>query len=239
MTDAETLPADTAVTDPLANVPAWARGRMLRHLEILDEAAEVGLKVVRAVGRRIDDDPAPGDVEAIARAYAKASRALRQTIMLQDRLMRDVRDWAEDALDRDRPEREARRKDRAQRIVGRIADLDEEVSDARFIKEAQEYAEDLLDDEDLYGDLLERPLSDLVDQLCGNLGLKPNWRRIAAEPWAVKELEAGQACAPLLAAAKDQTRPLPQAGEVSRRDGEGIPPPLSFEPALPIAADSS
>jgi hypothetical protein len=205
MSRPETIPADTAEIDPLAKVPAWARGRMLRHLELLDEAAEVGLKVVRAVGRRIEDDPSV-DVEAVARAYAKASRALRQTIMLQDRLMRDINDWGEDL---DRPECEAAVKTRAQRIVGRIADLDEEKSDARYIKEVQEYAEDLLDDEDLYGDVLERPLSDLVDQLCGNLGLEPNWSRIAAEPWALKELEAGQACAPLLAAAPVRAPPPP------------------------------
>ena len=63
------------------------------------------------------------DAEAVAMAYAKASRALRQTIMLQDRLMHNIDAWAED----------------------------------------------MLDDEDVNGDVLTRPL-------CEHIGLDPDWR---------------------------------------------------------------
>ncbi|MDB5459102.1 MAG: hypothetical protein JWO72_843, partial [Caulobacteraceae bacterium] len=68
-----------------------------------------------------------------------------------------------------------------------------------------------LDDEDLYGDVLARPFSEVVADICRDLGLDPDWSRLAQEPWARAEIDSGQAGGPLAAlpAGGAEARPPP------------------------------
>jgi hypothetical protein len=53
-------------------------------------------------------------------------------------------------------------------------------------------ARDWLEDENLYGDILAHPVSEIIDWICRDLGLSPDWVQLAKEAWAQDEL-AGEA----------------------------------------------
>ena len=73
---------------------------------------------------------------------------------------------------------------------------------------------------------MTRPLSELVADICRDLGLAPDWAKLAAARWARTEMRGEQVGAPLsaLMAAKRPTR--------------GAGQPLDSEPAV-SAADTS
>ena len=229
MSDPATLPALPTLAPP--DEAHWSHAFALRQLQLLGELAELGLDVARAVERQAGDmhscvspDPRPalafqGDP---ALAYARVSRAVRLTLMLQAKLI-DAMKAAEtaDAAARTQPDRfspEYQRKARVERIVERLAeaehpDAEDQVTD--LLAEAAER----LDDEDLYGDLLDRPMSELVARICQDLGLAPDWAGLAQELWAVKEVESGQPGWPLAGLA-GQTRPPPPAGVDIHHEGD-------------------
>jgi hypothetical protein len=177
-----------------------------RQLQILGELAEIGLEVARAVGA------APGPAGDLALAYARVSRAVRLTLMLQSQLIEDA---AAAARERARPEPapalpEDIRKARVTRIVERLVTA-EHRHDVDMADELSAEAAERLDDEDVYGDLMQRPMSELVARLCRDLGLEPDWAQLAQELWAQQEIASGDVGAPL-----STTRPLPLAGEGDR-----------------------
>jgi hypothetical protein len=208
-----------ALPQPSPNEP-WMRPATLRQLALLGELAEIGLEISRAIERH-----ATGKAEAPvmkgdhALAYARVSRSVRQTIHLQSRLI-DSMKAEDDAAAETAPEAakeaarltpEYQRKASVERIVERLIEVehpdDEETLDALICD-----AGERLDDEDLYGDLMDRPMSELVARICRDLGLTPDWSTLAAELWAQKEIESGTPGWPLAML----TRPLPLAGEGDR-----------------------
>jgi hypothetical protein len=52
-------------------------------------------------------------------------------------------------------------------------------------------ASERLDRDDVYGDLLARPVSELVALICRDLGLDPDWPVLADEAWAREEMADG------------------------------------------------
>jgi hypothetical protein len=183
---------------------------------MLDRLAEAGLEIVIALETRAKgaasapaDDPV--DLDAVALGYSRAARAVRLSILLHAKLIAD-RDDAARAAARQRGTEEraaqaeaddiARRleplyvhKFRIERVVERVAEAehpDDEEEVDRLIAEAG----DRLDDEDLYGDILQRPLGEMVALICRDLGLHPDWERLAGEAWAVEEAEEGDPRSP-------------------------------------------
>lgn len=214
--------------DPPASASdAWARPVLDRNLALLGEIAEIGLQVARAVERQVTAE-GPVDVEGAARAYARAARAVRQTVMLQSRIIEAIQAGAE-AIFRARQAAEdeaARaapgyvRKARIERVVERLAMAehgeDEDEVD-RLVCEAGER----LDDEDLYGDLMDRPMSELVERICKDLGLDADWTALARELWARREVESGRIGSPLRGVL-GTLDPLPlDDGEINRQ-GDGL-----------------
>jgi hypothetical protein len=208
--EAGVIPAEAGTSRP-ADDADWARAYALRQLQLLGELAEIGLDVARAVERqasgRNDDQPEvfQGD---LALAYSRVSRAVRLTLMLQAKLIEDLRAAdmagaeeraaaeAEAAKDLERRDPAYQRKARVEAIVERLIEAehpDEEETVDDVLREAAER----LDDEDLYGDLLERPVSELVARLCKDLGLEPDWAELAEEFWAVREVQSGRPGWPL------------------------------------------
>ena len=45
---------------------------------------------------------------------------------------------------------------------------------------------------DIYGDPAFRPISEVLAEICRDLGLKPDWAALSTQPWARKEIELGQ-----------------------------------------------
>jgi hypothetical protein len=103
--------------------------------------------------------------------------------------------------------------DRIERIVVRVArgEHDDEDAVERLTRETNER----LEDEDLLGDILQRPIGEVVALICKDLGLTPDWDLMATEAWAIEERLQGDPASPFAgraAGAKSgpPTRPTPQ-----------------------------
>jgi hypothetical protein len=149
----------------MTNTPA------AHQIALLDELAEIGMEIARTLGRQvraIAPDDAPGCAEAltslegISRAYGRAARAIRLTLMLQDRLLNPSQ------------RREASGHEPVTHIVRTIVDVDRQQD--RLGAEGREG----LDREPL--DSL--PTADLIAHICQDLGLDPEWSQLATETWA-------------------------------------------------------
>ena len=211
-----TLSAPTSAAPRAASDEA--RLLIAEQLQMLKRVAQVGLEVSLEIERQARGDVAEGQKPApvgdIALAFARTARAMRLTVLLQSRLAKDLAGLDEAGVkasaeagvraDEARAGLEQARKGSVERIVGRVAEAageDEDKVEALVLE-----ASERLDDDDIYGDVLARPVSEVVADICQDLGLKPDWPRLAAEAWAQAEIGAGPAGAPLRGLEPD-TRP--------------------------------
>ncbi len=236
---AQALPDPHDIDSPASGEPdgVWARPLLDRQLHLLGELAEIGLDVARAIERQASGQDA-GRLEApeapifqgdLALAYSRVSRAVRLTLMLQARLIEalkaadksggEARAAAEAEAEKDQERRDPayQRKVRVEAIVQRVIEA-EHPDDEETLDTLINGTGERLDDEDLYGDLLERPVSELVARLCKDLGLHPDWAELAEELWAVREVESGEVGWPLAGLA--QARPPPLAGGEAIAEGD-------------------
>ena len=169
--------------------------RLERQLQLLDRLAEAGLDIALAAERQSREPEA--DLSVIAMAYARVSRAVRMTIAKQTRLIDDRRRGIEAEPAPVDPEAlaEETHKARAGRVILRVIEAehpdDDEQIDRLILK-----AEALMDDEDIYDDILSRPIGQIVAQICQDLNLSPDWTRLAEEAWAKQEIASGAAGSP-------------------------------------------
>jgi hypothetical protein len=182
---------------------------------MLGRLAEAGLNVALAIERQAmaaaDEGPEPAASGAptfqvvqgdLALAYGRAARAVRLTLALQARLIKDlqaldegeVREQAQQGCERQK--RQDARKARVERIVERV--IKAEITDEDEIYRLTQQTYERLDDEGVYGDLLARPVSEIIARICRDLGLSPDWSRLAQEAWAQEEIDSGAAAAPLM-----------------------------------------
>jgi hypothetical protein len=210
-TATHTPPAPPLPLAPATPAPEWARALLERQLWILGQLAEGGLEIARAIERQAtgegSEEGAPQVVEAhIPMAYARVARAVRMTILLQSKLIGELQNVeikaAQESLARspraiDRPRLEREQKARIGRIVGRIVWADRE--DAAESDRQERLAVELLDQDELYGDILTRPVSEIIAHICRDLGLEPDWPQLAEEAWAQAEIKSGAAGGPLAA----------------------------------------
>jgi hypothetical protein len=220
MTDPAALAPDPARPPPpkAADVgPALIH----RQLAMLGRLAEAGLNVVLAIEKQalaaLADEPAAAPEGAapqtplqtppqtpaadLALAYHRASRAVRMTIALQARLLADLQALDErderyaKAARTEHRQQQAQRKARVEKILERVieAQVADEVEADRLTQEACER----LEDDDIYGELMARPFSEIIDRICKDLGLDPDWSALAQEAWARTEIDDGVAAAPL------------------------------------------
>jgi hypothetical protein len=205
-------PATASTADSPAPKGAEGRARALieRQLEGLGRLAEAGLTIAQAVERQVmAAEAAPGDAVQMslgeaALAYGRVSRAVRLTIALQSRLVTDLQALDEAAdrrragqqaqAGRERQAREEAQKDRVDRIVERL--IRAEVSDEAEVDRLAETACERLEHDDIYGDILARPVREIVALVCRDLGLAPDWDGLSQEAWAQDEIDGGAAASP-------------------------------------------
>jgi hypothetical protein len=195
----------------------WARPLYQRQIAVVGELAEMGLELTRAVTDQVKR--AGTDPQDAAMAYARVARAVRLTLMLQVRLIGDLQAFerhqawlAQSTLRQAESEREDladERKARTMQIVERIAGGQHD--DLEAVERLVEEASERLDQDDLYGDILSRPVSELVAMICEDLDLSPDWPRLAEEAWAREEVLSGQVGRPLagLSPAGGSYTPIP------------------------------
>jgi hypothetical protein len=176
---------------------ACARPLVERQLEALGELADIGLKLARAVERQVSKAEAPSvaDLNAAAMAYARVARAVRQSVMLQSRLQAEQHAATAGA---------GGLRARVARIVRRaIEDQHGEAEQTeRLCAEAAERLE-----QERYGDLLARPVGEIVADICKDLGLSPDWRGLADELAAAEAFARGEA-GDAIASADQDTGPI-------------------------------
>jgi len=202
------------MTDPSAPAasapPAAPRDLIERQLRVLGELAEIGLNLARAVERRAALAPtcepsaeAPGAAQAMKGdvwlAYTRIARAVRLTLALQSRLIQDLQ-ALDEAAERQRlggcSNAARARKARVRRILARVidAEIGDEAEAGRLAAEARER----LEHDDIYGDVLTKPVGELIALICRDLGLSPDWSLLAEEAWAQAEIAGGEAQSPFV-----------------------------------------
>jgi hypothetical protein len=197
----------TATVIPLPNASLWTRPMLDRQLERLDELAGVGLEIARALERQAKGElleGAPPIAEDIALAYSRTARAVRLTIALQSKLTEDFSAFGPDSI-RARLQastlagQEAKKLRPSRRLaVHRIAQrvILGEAEDQETADQLNERVVERLDDEG-FCDLLNQPFSEIVAQICKDLGLSPDWPALAEEAWARTEIASGRCGEPL------------------------------------------
>jgi hypothetical protein len=169
--------------------PAEGASRRERQIAVLGEIAEIGLSIAREIEAQLTAREMPPEKAAIA--YGRVARAVRLTIALQSRLVAEARDPAPGALDEQRQARRAQ----VNRIVRRV--VGEGTRDVDICVYRWGQARERLEHDDIYGDLLSRPASEIVAAVCQDLGVAPDWARLAKEAWAREEIATGAPGAPL------------------------------------------
>ena len=195
-------PADTEVdtTATAQTVGAIERGE--RHLKMLAELGEIGMRLARSLGQLVDtrverelkNEVAPGRSEDAAAAFDKMAQTVRRTAALEAMLAAGVKARRE-GLITERAERRAARLAAHRAAVGDeiIEGLhdawaatcpDAEYNDVadRLLDDAREY----LDDADEMRGYLDRPIGETVAKLCAAMGLDPDACESDGETWRVR-----------------------------------------------------
>jgi len=177
--------------------------------QLAEAALNIALAIERQATRACAEGAGPAEEGDVALAHVRVGRAVRLTVLLQSKLIKGLQ-----ALDRGAQLRlEKARKDRIERIVERVAKATHEKQDIveRLIDEASERLDD-----DIYGDVMTQPISEIVARICRDLGLEPDWARLAQEAWALEEIHSGAPGWPLAASppmsATGPARLAPRAG---------------------------
>jgi hypothetical protein len=214
-------------------MPDPATDRTERHLCLLQELAELGMTMARAVVAQVVDAETPATDPGLA--FSRIARAVRQTVALEARLAEDRQLRREKAAARDVEAgrlRAVRRKHEVRRCVEQAIEADASENDA----------EDLLGDLDerlddgVYDfDFAERPVGELIARICRDLGVTPDWSLWEDEDWALKAATSDpSASRDVFSSSVGGGGPrYAMEGEPSRRDpsGSSPPPPCGRSPS--------
>jgi hypothetical protein len=174
-----------------------------RRLRLLQELTDIGMDMTRRLQKRVaavdalpiteaKRDDWPSDAAA---AFAKLSRAVRLTIDLEARTDEALRalcagETAALAVRREKRERAAAQPETVDPTVGRdrVAEQVAMVISRECESEADSCdllhaLEERLEDDIAYVDVDIAPLREMVEKLCGDLGLSPDWSRWTVDGW--------------------------------------------------------
>jgi hypothetical protein len=212
--------------------------RTERHLRMLEELAEIGMDLARAVRRQALEQAADEPAGAADRAdpierigggdlgliFSRIARAVRQTVALEARIeeerrAREQRAEAEQAqraavIEQDR---KRRRKTQVKRAVEQVIEAE---ADGGEVEDLLAYLDERLEDDDVDADLAERPIGESVARICRDLGIPLDWSRWEDEAWAHEErgtIEEGRAIAE--AGTKPPGSPFAARWPASTKDG--------------------
>ena len=232
--------AATPMIDPadLPENPSEDRANLDRQLAKLDRLGDLGLQIVEALA-----DQAKGGrivvVGDLALAYDRVARAVRMTVMLRSRLVAEGRETAAKPASAAGAAADpaAARKDAISRVIKRIAQGDERLDGFQMAWAARE-ARERLEHDDIYGEVMSQPVSELVGRICHDLGLNPDWAQLAQEAWAQDEIDRGDVGLALQDYLDEEADDDDGGGE----EADDPPPPVSTIPtfreyAQTLAAD--
>ena len=231
-------------TTPQTDRAARKLEALWRQAELLERLSQAGERLALTIEAEAAEARAGGLPlrEDAAMTFSRVARAVRMSVMLHAKLLRDMDELetrgeakareANDAAaeEQDRKDPLYRYKARVEHVVHRVAraHTGDEDEAQRLIDEAGER----LDDDDIYGDLLARPIGELVALICRDLDLDPDWTRLAEEAWAKEEIATAPPGSPFLhlphevagfgqSHAIDPDGPLAERSEEPAVEGEG------------------
>ena len=186
-------PTEFDVAADKADRMAEAVVRARLRLERVQEISAVGMTLLRDLGERAQAAPAGGKAEAEAPAvdaagdFAKISRALRLTLDLEarfDEALRALQAGKDVALE-ERRESRARRdaeaeekqcKARRDKVVAQVSIAIARESESESADEDRYDAMiERLEEDEAYMELTDRPLREVVGQMCADIGLTVDW----------------------------------------------------------------
>jgi hypothetical protein len=234
--------------NPTEDPDAWEQAGLRRQAMVLEELSEAGLRLALSIEGRAAEAPV-AEAPQIAMAFSRVARAVRLTALLHVKLIEAAQDARRRAAgsrsSHDDDDDEAARLDPAYRhkarveaIVQRVAkaECDDEDHIDRIVQETAER----LDDDDIYGDVLTRPIGELVALICRDLGLDPDWTSLAQEAWAQAEMRDNPTGSPFAPpsplageAPADLTPRTPVPGRSRRVPHSSLPPARGFHTREP------
>jgi len=184
------------LTAESAEDPAVARAE--RRLRLLERLTEIGMELAEALHERAMS-PAAGDADDKGRdpadAFARLSRAIRLTIALETKTDQALADLKAGVV-REREEQRAIAAEKAEADVEKrhgerryqaacrvLSVIDAESQDEDDFEGLHEALCERLDEDEAYADLSERPLREIVERLCRDLCLSPDWSHWAGDDW--------------------------------------------------------
>jgi hypothetical protein len=239
MSASETPLPDAPNAAPATPGDDLIRTTLKRQLHMLADLAKAGVVIAEAVGQgaleaRAERAPV-SDVCDLVRAFDRVNRAVRYTIMLEGRLLGELiaLDSGEarpparspgpahaEAQAEAQAEDEARKAQVAEALSGIIANDQKDGQDTeRRERLERETAERLRDDSRL-ADILTLPISEVIDIICRDLGIQPDWLRLSEEDWARGELRSGKVGAALATAVLSGAPPDDPQSDPSSEAGE-------------------
>jgi hypothetical protein len=206
-----------------------------QHLPALAELVEIGMNLARMMNdqaAKAAQSDTPADIGDVAQKFARVARAVRQTVALGAKLADDLDGLNDRAATRAAAQRRAEQaRDLTQRQAlgaerkAKAADLVERTVD----RETPES-----DRENLLADLLEwrcetgfdaacadRPVADIFNDICQNLGIAPDWSRLNREALDRIARRPSTAATAYATWPPGQTRPPSEAAD----PGDRHPPP--------------
>lgn len=152
-----------------------------RHARVLAELAELGMAIARDVQAEVLSAETPEEKARAAAVFPQVARAVRQTVALEAKLLRDLaRHEREDRQDADREiarrirQRKARVRLHMERAICEASapDYDED-GPPEVVTMRLEDLRDRLDDDVLDADFAFRPFHEVIEALHRSLGLPP------------------------------------------------------------------
>ncbi len=222
---AEEAAAQTALGADAPFDPDGARTE--RHLRVLERLTDLGMALAEGLAARVKaDDFDAGEISDIGTAFAKISRGVRMTVMLEEKLAKawrlrqaGIAEKHEAGLqERLEAEWAVEREADNGRVAKRQQALDDAVKDVIRAERPEGYERERLFDrleglwkDDIDNDLSAPPsfyiqiggdealISEQIAAFCKALGLKPDWDLWKDSFWAMEEAEDGAIGSPYAA----------------------------------------
>jgi hypothetical protein len=212
----------TPVIDADERAPDPAAARAERRLALLEEMAEIGMRMLR----RLDDNRA-SDAESVE-SYARVSRAVRLTLALEEKTDRFLAGLSADAQHEDQAPapvdyamqafetRKAAIRERKADALDLLVAVSE--SEGESLESFEALCDALVESLDEVESCVrgERPLGATIEGLCARLGLGPELSRKVAQGWNAGYLASRPRFNPW--------RPPPEARSAGLRSAAGGTP---------------
>jgi hypothetical protein len=179
-----------------------AEARRERQLAMLQELAEIGMQMARAVrdealaraGATDEDAPArpsPFGGGDLGLVYARIARAVRQTLALETRVAEGIEkartEQAHSQVAAIRTAFEERQHAVRDYVADAIeAEAAERGTPEKDIERLMDNLDERLEDGDYDDALADAPIGDLVARICADLGVTPDWSLWEDQDWAIE-----------------------------------------------------